>query len=80
MPIISPTRWPDGVTFDFTQVAIPVVIALLLLLILRTVLNYVNHPRVDRLRHIVTTGIAPLSLIFLTTMVLRIAQSVASGQ
>ncbi len=71
-PMIVPEHWLAS-TVDFSQLAIPSVLLLLVAIVLRTMLTYARGPHIERVKTAATLVIAPLSFIFAAAMFLRVS-------
>jgi hypothetical protein len=72
--LIVPEIWSRG-GVEFSQLAIPSVVLMLVAIALRTMLTYARGPNVARVKFAAAFVIAPLSVIFLMAMSLRISEA-----
>jgi hypothetical protein len=72
--LIVPEVWLRG-SADFSQLAIPSVVLMLVAIALRTMFAYARGPNVARIKFAAAFVIVPLSVIFLMAMSLRITDA-----
>ncbi len=74
--LITPSALYDA-GLDFSQLAIPSVIVLLIALALRTMLVNTRNPRAEFLRRATSVTILPLAVVFVAAMSARLLAALA---